>query len=146
MDDKRTNIILLICLVGLVVAGISLYYHYADASESFCNVNDRFNCQTVYQSEYSYLFGIPVPILGILAYLGFASLVYFRKKLAKTLDFDQKEYWWYLSIIATIMLSYQLIMTGISAFVIGAACILCLISQLSILFITILSWLMWRSQ
>lgn len=143
---KITNSILLFCLVGLVVASISLYYHFEDAGESFCNINDRFDCQTVYQSEYSYLLGIPVPVLGIIAYLGFAGLVLFRKQLAEVLAFDQKEYWWYLSIIASIMLTYQIIMTGISVFLIGAFCILCIISQLSILLIATLSWLNWRSQ
>jgi len=143
---KLTNSILILCLVGLVVAGISLYYHFADASESFCNVNDRFNCQTVYQSEYSYFLGIPVPVLGIIAYLGFAGLILFQKRIQSFLAFSKKEYWWYLSIIASIMLTYQLIMTSISSFIIGAICILCLISQASILIIAILSWLSWRSQ
>lgn len=146
-DMKRlTNFILLFCLVGLVVAGISLYYHFADAGESFCNINDRFNCQTVYQSEYSYLFGIPVPVLGIIAYLGFAGLIIFQRQISSFLVFSMKEYWWYLSVIASIMLTYQLIMTSISSFVIGAICVLCLISQASILVIATLSWINWRSQ
>lgn len=134
-----------LCAIGLVIALTALYYHYEDDGSKFCDVNDTFNCSTVYKSQYSYIFGFPVPLLGVIGYLGFALLVNFRKRWGDALGFTEKDAWWYLALIATAMFLYQTGMTSLEFLgLIPAFCILCLISQAVVTALAVLSWINYR--
>lgn len=137
--------ILGLCMIGLLVAFTALYYHYDDDGSKFCDISDKFSCSTVYKSEWSTIFGFPVPLLGIIGYAGFALLVWFRKSWADLLGFTKKDAWWYLALIATTMLLYQSFMTSLEVVgIIPAVCILCLVSQAVVIGLTFLSWRNWR--
>jgi protein-disulfide isomerase len=75
MPTKRAAAITaLFAAVGLFIAGVITSVHHQLAATpvytSFCNVNERVNCDVVLTSDYAYLFGIPVAWLALAAYLG----------------------------------------------------------------------------
>jgi len=142
---KNKKLILSLCIIGLLVALIALYYHYDDNGSKICDISETFSCSTVYKSEWSYIFGFPVPLLGIIGYIGFALLAWFRKSWMQVLDFSEKDSWWYLALIATTMFLYQSFMTSLEVIgIIPAFCILCLISQVVVIGLLFLSWRNWR--
>ncbi len=63
----------LLCVVGSLLSLYLAWLHYkvhTDPSfNSFCAMNDGFNCETVAESPYSVFFGIPVSVWGFLGYL-----------------------------------------------------------------------------
>jgi len=71
----------LLCLAGLGVAtdlaGIHLWVHTDPSYRSFCALSETVNCDTVAESPYSVLFGVPVSVWGMLGYLlmGCLSLI-----------------------------------------------------------------------
>ena len=66
---KNVRLLLtVLALVGLASAIASLYVHYQLLTRpgylSFCDVNATVSCSQVYQSQYAYLAGAPVALLG----------------------------------------------------------------------------------
>ena len=70
-----------IALIGLLDAiylAISHYRVYTDmAYQSFCAISRAVNCDKVSQSPYSILFGVPVPVWGVIGYALFIFLLFF---------------------------------------------------------------------
>ena len=72
---RRTAIGLLVfCVLGLVVSGLSAYVHYRLLTEpgytSFCSVNATWNCETVYESRFGAFRGVPVAVAGLIWFVG----------------------------------------------------------------------------
>jgi uncharacterized membrane protein len=65
-------------VVGVVMAGYLTSTHYADVAP-LCLTS---GCETVQQSEYSKLLGLPVALLGLGAYVVIAALVLLRQPVA----------------------------------------------------------------
>ncbi|MEU4830078.1 vitamin K epoxide reductase family protein [Streptosporangium sp. NPDC023615] len=64
----------------LVIAGaaVSAYLtvdHYSQEVSLVCAENARIDCAAVTSSEFSTLFGVPLPLLGLAFFLGFGALV-----------------------------------------------------------------------
>lgn len=137
------NLLVLLALIGFVVASIALYYHFDDSGEAFCDVSDQFNCSTVYSSQYSYILGVPVPLFGMFAYAFVIFAILNQRRVQKMLSFSEKDYWLYGAIIISFMLLFQCVMTLISTLFIKSYCILCLISQATVLLLAIGAWTYW---
>lgn len=140
---KHTSWLLLLSLIGLIVAFASLSAHYEEGS-SFCTISETFNCDAVNKGPYSEIVGIPVALLGVLGYLAFGILVWREKSIRKFLVFTKKDYAIYLLGFAGVMLLFSLYLTALEVFVIHAYCILCLISQATVLalfLVTLHKWL-----
>jgi uncharacterized membrane protein/protein-disulfide isomerase len=78
--SRRTAIGLLVfCLLGLVVSGLSAYVHYRLLTEpgytSFCSVNATWNCETVYESRFGAFRGVPVAVAGLIWFVAATLLV-----------------------------------------------------------------------
>jgi uncharacterized membrane protein len=66
MDDRRLRLIaIVLAVVGLGVASYLTYVHY-DGVRAVCGLGG--NCEKVQSSEWSKLAGVPVALLGLLAY------------------------------------------------------------------------------
>ncbi|MCH8049464.1 vitamin K epoxide reductase family protein [Patescibacteria group bacterium] len=133
MNKRKVLIwlILIFSLIGIAVSIESTIAHYRPSLSQFCTFNETFNCDLVNTGRFSEIFGIPVAILGFVAY-GFlfaATLVYRVRSSDVLLE----------SILGVSVLSFlfSLYLTYIEAFVLQAWCVMCLISQLSILVIMI---------
>jgi uncharacterized membrane protein len=62
------------CLVGVAIAAYLTYVHYAHTSP-ICTTG---GCEKVQKSKYAELAGVPVALLGLLAYLTLLGLVFAR--------------------------------------------------------------------
>lgn len=118
--------------VGAVAAGglaNSVYLafsHYRVHTDimytSFCAVSQAINCDTVSQSPYSILLGVPVPVWGIFGYLVFLGLVFF----AGTRQAGKTRVWPVLFFIALGFCGYSVYLAYISKYYIRAYCIMCI--------------------
>ncbi|MET9065408.1 vitamin K epoxide reductase family protein [Streptosporangium sandarakinum] len=64
----------LLTLVGLAISVYLTVVHYNDVP-LICSESATIDCASVTTSEYSKLFGIPVPLLGLVFFVGFGALL-----------------------------------------------------------------------
>ena len=138
-------------LLGIFFAYVSVIAHYNTESSTFCAINETFDCDVVNQSSYSVFLGIPVAILGLLAYVFFlftaiafliagkgkmpqdgAKRALVEKYMKLTVDF--------VALVAVLGLAFSLYLTSIEAFVLKTWCIMCIGSQICILVIVALAF------
>lgn len=133
--------IILLALVGVGVSSYALWQHYAPLNSSFCNFGETFSCDLINKSAYSEVLGIPVALIGLVGYLAIVAFAMFalldaahcRHACAALLG---------LSIFGVF---FSLFFTYIEFFVIGAACVLCIASQVIIIAAVIIAAIAWRS-
>jgi len=65
-DHRLRVAILVVCLIGIGIAGYLTYVHYAGLKVACLSSG---GCETVQASRYSKLDGIPVALLGLLGYI-----------------------------------------------------------------------------
>ncbi len=127
---KRIGVvaILLLAFCGLADSAY-LAQHITNGTPLLCNIQGLSDCNTVVESQYSRLFGIPLAELGVLFYGVFFSLaalelVIFDRFLRRVLQA--------ISLIGIIASLYFI---SIQGFIIGAFCIYCLTSAVITLLI-----------
>src|SRR4030042_222271 len=136
--------VLSLTISGLVVSvylAISHYRVYTDIGySSFCAITKAINCDTVSQSPYSILFGLPIAIWGMYGYTLLLILLF--------LAFDKragiKRLWPTIFFVAFFFSSISVFFAFISTFNIRTYRILCIMTygvNLSVLFY---SWLIKR--
>jgi protein-disulfide isomerase/uncharacterized membrane protein len=112
-------------LADSIYLSISHYRVYTDiAYESLCAISRSINCDTVSQSPYSIILGVPVPVWGVIGYTLFLILLSF----ARTAAANRKRMWSFLFCIALLYSIYSLILAAISSFIIHSYCIMCIVS------------------
>ena len=72
-SKKQTIIIFVFLLLGLLVAAKLYHIDYmvnysGEPYKSFCNVNERFNCDAVASSPYSSFLEVPIAFIGTVAH------------------------------------------------------------------------------
>jgi uncharacterized membrane protein/protein-disulfide isomerase len=136
--------IALLSALGIVVSiylAISHFRVYTDIGySSFCALSQAINCDTVSQSSYAVQFGLPVSVLGVLAYL-FFLIVLFHARLKA----GQPQRMWSLLFLLALMFSiYSVYLALVSTYHIHSYCIMCVVDygiNLALLFFT---WLTGR--
>jgi uncharacterized membrane protein len=124
----------LVILAGLLVAGY-LAYVETTLTEATCGAVG--NCNTVQQSSYAQIAGIPIGVIGIIAYVAMLlvwAFAQYRKHATAT---------WLLFGLALAGVVFSIYLTFLEPFVIGASCVWCLTSAVVM---TILLWLSLPSQ
>lgn len=133
-----------ICLLGLAVAlslSISHYRLFTDpAYSSFCAISKSINCDTVSQSPYAVLWGVPVAAWGVLAYLSFLLLLL----LSLGRSAHHQRVWTLLFSMALGFSGYSLVLAAISTYMIGSYCILCIALYAVNLLLLFFSWIVRR--
>jgi len=119
----------LLALAGAVVSALALRVHYSTATEP-CSINDRWDCGIVNHSSFSELGHLPVAAIGIAGYLLLIGLSLLRQRFP-------------LFLAAVVGLGFALRLTLIEEYVLEVWCLYCVISQMVIAAITLLSlgWL-----
>jgi len=120
--------VLLLALAGVIVSAylaLSHYRNYTDIDySSFCAISKAINCDTVSQSPWSILFGIPVALWGIGAYL-----LFFIFTVPALQEDKKRKYLWDLLFILALGYSLGDIYFGyVSTKKIHAYCIMCLLT------------------
>ena len=133
--------ILFITIAGLfdaIYLSISHYRVYNDIGyQSFCAISQALNCDTVSQSPYSILFGVPVPIWGILGYALFLTLLLF----AWPKNALRRRVWSLLFLISLGFTVYSLVLAFISTYSIQSYCIMCILSYAVNLLLLYFTWI-----
>ena len=120
MSDRVLRLaVAAVALAGAAVAGYLTYVHYRPAA-LVCTGGG--GCETVQESSYADIAGIPVALLGLLAYLTVLVLVAWDTELARTLA----------AAIALGAVGFAVYLLAVQAFVIDAWCVWCLVNDLVI--------------
>ena len=120
MSDRALRVgVALAALAGAAVAGYLTYVHY-QPDALICTSGG--GCETVQESSYAEVVGIPVALLGLLAYLAVLGLVVWDSELARTLA----------AAIALVSVGFAVYLIVLQAFVIDAWCVWCLVNDLVI--------------
>lgn len=124
-------LILLLALAGTVVSYMALRVHYSTETAP-CSINEKWDCGIVNHSPYAEIRGVPVAGIGIAGYLLMGMLAMLRRRSL-------------LLIAALIGMAFALYLTNIEARVLGVWCQYCVISQVIIAVLTLLSigWVVW---
>lgn len=136
--------ILLLSFVGMLNALYLSYSHYQNYTDpayaSFCAISKAINCDTVAQSPWSVMFGVPVALWGLIGYFIFSLLLIPLRKPAKAcLPL------WSLVVVCGAGYALSAIFFGyISASKIHSYCILCLLTYGINLWLFFGSWLIRR--
>jgi uncharacterized membrane protein len=106
----------LVAAAGAAVAGYLTYVHYRPDA-LVCTGGG--GCETVQESQYAELVGVPVALLGLLAYAAVFALVVWDAPVARTLAVA----------IALSAAGFALYLIALQAFVIDAWCVWCLVND-----------------
>lgn len=120
---------------GIVVSSYLIVQHYKLAGTSFCDINNFVSCDIVNQSIYAEIAGIPVAILGLIAY---STLLILAMRATSKKDAGR------LALLSAGGLAFSLYLTYLEFFVLSAVCLMCLTSQVIILLFFITSLLLWQ--
>ncbi|PJA45221.1 hypothetical protein CO174_04300 [Candidatus Uhrbacteria bacterium CG_4_9_14_3_um_filter_50_9] len=121
-------------LIGTLLSIYALLHKYGFATGAVCNINDTFSCDIVNQSSYSFIFGIPVSLLGVVAY-GFMLLA----AVLKLRNMNDIQITQFLLVASIGGLLFSFYLTSIEAFVLYAWCLICIGQQLAIIGIAALT-------
>jgi len=125
-------------LANAVYLSISHYRVYTDIGyRSFCAISKALNCDTVSQSPFSILLGLPVPVWGIIGYTFFMALVL----LAWRKDAQPRRIWTMLLLVSTGFSLYSIVLALISSYYIHSYCIMCIISYAIVMLLLFYTWL-----
>lgn len=133
-QQSAGQIILPVALAGLAVAAY-LFHVESTASAATCGILG--NCNSVQQSEYAKIFGVPVGLVGVIGYVAilFAWLyAYFIRPSGSSRSLVITGLF-AMTLIGTLFSAY---LTFLEPFVIGATCAWCLSSAVTML---LLLWL-----
>jgi len=130
-----------VCLAGFfssVYLAISHYRVYTDiVYESFCAISRSLNCDTVSQSSYSILLGVPVSVWGIVGYSFFLITIVFSW-FSKN---ERRRVWTLLFVMAILFSGYSVVLAFISTYIIHSYCIICIFSYAVNLLLTYFTWM-----
>ena len=118
MSDRQTFgwRLLLVSSVGIGVAAYLTYVHYQPAA-LICTAGG--GCETVQDSKYAVLAGIPLAVLGLSAWIAALALTIWNSDLARTLTAA-------LALGALAFVGYLVIL---QLFVIDAICVWCMVND-----------------
>jgi uncharacterized membrane protein len=118
LSDRSLRLALgAVALAGAAVAGYLTYVHYRPDA-LICTASG--GCETVQESEYATLVGIPVALLGLLGYVAVIALTILDGPRARLAT----------AVIALSAAGFALYLVALQAFVIDAWCVWCLVNDL----------------
>ena len=130
--DTPFWLLLVVILIGLGVSGYTAYTALADVAPMCGPIG---SCESVQHSEYAKLFGIPMGVLGLFGYGAILVTWLIGRRVS-----PQGGGWrWLPWATALFGVLFSLRLTALEPFVIGATCLWCLGSAVSI---TITLWLL----
>jgi protein-disulfide isomerase len=128
--------------VSALIALAQLYIHAQLAATrgsytSFCNVNATVNCDAVLASPYGTLLGFPVAAWALLSYAALAFLLFRR---GRTVGAARTQTSLLLVGLALWNAAFSVYMAGLSSFVIGHLCLLCVATYVCVAVTAALAW------
>jgi vitamin-K-epoxide reductase (warfarin-sensitive) len=121
----------MLAIAGVVVSILAFHVHYSTETQP-CSINEKWDCGVVNHSSFAEIMHIPVATIGIAGYLALAGLALMRRRIL-------------LTGAAFIGLGFAMWLTFIEKYVLQVWCLYCVIQQVIIVLITLLS-LAWLSE
>jgi uncharacterized membrane protein len=130
MEFKKKSrvVILILSFLGMTVSLYLAYLYFSESESLFCLVGS--GCDTVKQSPYSQILGIPVSLLGVIGY----SLIF----IFSLFSISYRARWILLYFLSLAGVTFSLYLSYIELFVIKAVCAYCLSSTVIIVLILIM--------
>jgi uncharacterized membrane protein len=119
------SLIVILALAGVVVSALALRVHYCVDTQP-CSINEKWDCGIVNHSPFAEIEGVPVSVIGIAGYAALAILALMRQRAL-------------VFLAALVGLGFALRLTFIEEYVLQVWCLYCVISQVVIALITLLS-------
>ncbi|MFA5842291.1 MAG: vitamin K epoxide reductase family protein [Candidatus Gracilibacteria bacterium] len=123
-------------LLGFAIAAYLTYLHFNPTQEAVCHINDYLNCEVANSSSYSTLWGIPVAMLGLAAYLLLFEMgraILKEKKWIRPIGLRSvKGILVGMFLLAGAGTLFSLYLTYVEFFILGALCVFCLAQQILI--------------
>ena len=129
VETKKTKlgtIGLALAALAAAVSGYSLSHHIAvkmqGVTDYACNINATFSCDSVANSPYSELLGVPVALLGLGYFLGLGALLlisHFKRE-------NERDGLQAYSVLVVVGLAVSAVYGSISWFQLGALCLSCI--------------------
>jgi uncharacterized membrane protein len=145
---KLSKAIFYLSILGVIISLYLVKAHYTEGTNLYCNFGGLLNCDKVNKSIYSEIFGIPVAILGAMAYalIAFISLLEYTKFDFSAINkkLNLKIINKFLLILSLVSFGFSLGLTYIELFILYAVCIFCAAQQIVIFIILILSILLYK--
>jgi len=144
-QQRLLKFVFFLSILGIVLSGYLTYLHYSTLN-SPCDFSETFQCSLVNRSKYAEVLGVPVALLGLLGYsfLGFISFSLskdnFLRKIREKNIINKTISAQTLLVFSIIALVTSLYLTYAEFFLIKALCILCLVSQITVLGIAFSSY------
>ena len=118
-------LIAVLALAGVVVSSLALHVHYSTEVQP-CSINEKWDCGIVNHSPFAEIEHIPVAIIGIAGYLALGGLALWKQRALTFLS-------------ALVGMGFALRLTFIEELVLQVWCLYCVISQVVIALIVLLS-------
>jgi vitamin-K-epoxide reductase (warfarin-sensitive) len=118
-------VILVLALAGLVVSYLALRVHYSNDVEP-CDINARWDCGIVNHSPFAMIGPVPVAALGMAGYALLGALALMRRRTL-------------VLAFSLVGLGFALYLSHVEKDILMVWCLYCVISQILILLLTLLS-------
>ena len=109
--------LLAICILGMALTAYLSYTSFAGASVQGCSEGS--GCDTVLNSRWAKMFGLPTAFWGFVAYAGLGAIAFIK---------GAHKHWRYAWTAALVGVAYSVYLTTVSLTVLKAACPYCLTS------------------
>ncbi len=127
MGDRRLQLpLLILTFVGIGIAGYLTYVHYEGLSP-ICAVGH--GCETVQSSKYAKVGGVPVPLIGLVGYIGILGSLLVRGEMARLTT----------AAMAYVGVAFSAYLTSLELFKIHAICQWCVGSAVVMTLIAIVA-------
>ena len=126
-EEWRTMryLIAVLALAGAIVSMLTLRVHYSTETAP-CSINEHWDCGIVNHSSFAEIAHAPVAAVGVVGYMLLGALALLRWRFP-------------LFLAALVGLGFALRLTLIEEYVLGVWCLYCVISQVIIAMIALLS-------
>ena len=124
MSDRVVHrVLLVLTLIGVGIAGYLTYIHYR-GFDPICAVGH--GCEKVQNSEWAKLAGVPVPLIGLIGYVGILGSLLVRGELARLATAAMA----YVGFAFSLYLTYREVFTieAICQWCVGSAVVMTLIA------------------
>jgi uncharacterized membrane protein len=118
VSDRLLRVALLVVSVAGIALAVYLTYVHYQPRALICTGSS--GCETVQDSSYAILVGIPVAVLGLAAWIAVLVLTIWDSDLARTLTVA----------LAVVALAFAVYLVVVQLFVIDAICIWCMANDL----------------
>ena len=152
MTSRARALVLAFALLGLGATAASTYVHYQllrnPGYSSFCDISASVNCESVYQSAYGTVAGVPVGLLGLLWFTLVLLLAWFDRPAPVPVPTGRRvaaspvtgsDTPGYVFLLATAALAVVLYMAYASFFVLKTLCILCALTYIAVVGVFLVS-------